>query len=452
MPKENTGQRATVERYVSDFARRSAAASASSPEWLEEIRNNAIERFREVGFPSSRDEKWRFTNFSHLATTKFALGNGHTRGDSTQQVDAARLGWWSDLCVVFVDGKFSRELSSLDGLPNGVVAGNLAELMGDNSAALKADLARVADSVDSPFTALNTAFFSDGGILWVPRGVRVESPIQFLYVTSDGIGDSVTHPRNLVVVGENAQATVVECYVGAGNGCTWSNIVTEFVLANAAHLTAHRVQQEGANAFHTATTQCHQGRDSTISFSTVDFGGSLSRHDLNFKLNGAGASCSLYGLSHLRDQQHADNQTNIVHSTPHCTSVERFNGIFDDNSHGVFTGRILVEPGAQQTDAIQSSRNLLLSDNARADTQPQLEIFADDVKCTHGATVGPIDDEALFYLRSKGIAADDARSMLTYGFAAEIIDTIGIESLRDHLEARLRSRLGGDKRDSREDL
>jgi len=452
MPRENVGQQATVEHYVSKFGTRTAADRAASPEWLEDIRKKAIGRFEEAGFPSSRDERWRFTNFSQLATRTFALGNGNTERDSLEQAVNTKLGWRSDVRLVFIDGRFSHELSSLDDLPNGVVVGSLAEVMNNNTAALHSHLASIADIADSPFTALNTAFFSEGGILLVPDGVWVESPIQFLYLTSDGRGESVTHPRNLVAVGENAQATIAECYLGKGNGCTWTNSVTECVLANAAHLTAHRVQVEGANAFHTATTQCRQGRDSTIRFTTVDFGSALSRHDLNFQLNGTGASCSIHGLSHLRDKQHADNQTNIVHSTPNCTSVERFNGIYDDKSHGVFTGRVLVEPGAQQTDAIQSSRNLLLSDTARVDVQPQLEIFVDDVKCTHGATVGPIDDDALFYLRSKGITADDARTMLTYGFAAEIVDTIGTESLRDHLEALLRSRLNAAKRDSEGDL
>jgi len=223
------------------------------------------------------------------------------------------------------------------------------------------------------------------------------------------------------------------------------------VLGDSANLKIHRVQLESKSTFHTATTQCHQGRDSNFAFSTVEFGGSLSRHDISFQLNGAGASCSLHGLSHLRERQHADNHTTIEHAKPHCTSIENFTGIFDDSSHGVFTGRVLVQPDAQKTDAIQSSRNLLLTDKARADTQPQLEIFADDVKCTHGATVGPIDEEALFYLRSKGLSADEARTMLTYGFAVEIIDNIEITGLRDRLDVLLRSRLQGDGRDTREE-
>jgi Fe-S cluster assembly protein SufD len=299
---------------------------------------------------------------------------------------------------------------------------------------------------------LNTAFFSEGGVLLVPDGVSVEKPMQFLYLTSDGKTDAVSHPRNLVIVGENAEATIVESYVGLGSGFTWTNSVTEIVLGNSARLKAHRVQQERADSFHTATTQSRQGRDSSLTFSTVDFGSSLSRHDINFQLNGTGASCSLHGLSHLKNRQHADNHTTIEHATPHCISVEHFNGIFDDNSHGVFTGRVLVKPDAQQTDAVQSSRSLLLSDTARADTQPQLEIFADDVKCTHGATVGSIDDEAIFYLRSKGISAGEARTLLTYGFAAEVIESIEVAGLRNHLEAVLRSRLGSEERNTRGDL
>lgn len=436
-----------VEHYLSDFTDLISSDTTSLPDWLEEVRKRAIDRFVEVGFPSSHDEKWRFTNFARISEKHFATNNGHGSRSSPVTAEDSLVGWRSPAQIVFIDGRYSPDLSSLQGLPEGAVAGNLAATIGDDATCLENNLARIADSSDSPFTALNTAFISEGALLFVPDGVRVDGPIQFLYLTSGTTDDALVHPRNVVVLGEGAEATVVERYVGLGNGNTWTNAVTEINAGNEAHIRVHRVQLEGMNTYHTATTQCSQGRDSSFTYSTVEFGGALSRHDINIQLNGTGAFCSLHGLSHLRGTQHADNHTTVEHAQPHCRSVEKFNGIYDDNSHGVFTGRVLVRPDAQQTDAIQSSRNLLLTDTARADTQPQLEIFADDVKCTHGATVGPIDDEALFYLRSKGLTADEARTMLTYGFAVEIIDTIGIAGLREQLETVLTSRLEKETRD-----
>jgi Fe-S cluster assembly protein SufD len=448
MATEKSGQCAAVEHYLSDFTALAENDSSGSPEWLGEIRRIAIDRFAEVGFPSSRDEKWRFTNFSRLVEKTFAVGNGQARQASPMTLEEDPLGWWSAIRVVFVDGEFSPELSSLAGLPGGAFVGNVAAAMSSEPAFLERNIARIADSSDNPFTALNTAFFSEGGVLYVPDGVSVAEPIQFLYLARNVSGETVIHPRNVVVVGESAEATIVESYSGLGDECSWTNPVTEVVLGDDAHLTAHRIQLESKNTLHTATTQCRQGRDSSFTFSTVEFGGSLSRHDINVQLNGTGASCALHGLSHLRDTQHVDNQTTIDHVRPHCSSVENFNGIFDEGSHGVFTGRVQVRPGAQQTDARQASRSLLLTDTARADAQPQLEIFADDVKCTHGATVGPIDEEALFYLRSKGLTMEDARTMLTYGFAVEIIDTIAVAGLREQLHALLGVRLQGEPRDT----
>ncbi len=438
-----------VRRYLSDYAALSESGGSVFSTSLGEVRKRSIDRFAEVGFPSSRDEKWRFTNFSRLTEKHFAVKNGVGDQQSEAALDDSPIGWLSPNRVVFVDGKFSPKVSAVAGLPNTTLVGNLSTTANNDPTILEQGIAQIADSFDSPFTALNTAFFSEGGTLLVPDGVCIEEPIQFLFLTTSHSTDRVTHPRNMVIVGEGAEATVVETYLGLGDGSSWTNPVTEIVLGDAADLKLHRVQLDGKKSFHTATTQCRQGRDSNLTFSTVVFGGSLSRHDINFKLDGIGASCSLHGISYLRDRQHSDNQTTIEHAKPHCTSVEKFNGIYDDSSRGVFTGRVLVKPYAQQTDAIQSSRNLLLTETARADTQPQLEIFADDVKCTHGATVGPIDDEALFYLRSKGLTSDDARAMLTYGFAVEIIDMIGIKELREYLDAILRSRLDREGRDTR---
>jgi len=275
----------------------------------------------------------------------------------------------------------------------------------------------------------------------VPDGVAVEEPIQLLHLTTEENAEVVTHARNLIILGDGAEATVVESYFGLGEADYWTNAATEINLGRGALLDSCRIQLEGSKAYHTAATRTRQGRDSRLCFTGVELGSLLSRHDIQAGLEGVGAECALYGLSHLQDRQHADQHTTIDHAKPHCSSRESFNGVFDGRSHGVFTGRILVRPGAQQTDAMQASRNLLLSKTAQVDTQPQLEIFADDVKCTHGATVGPIDDEAMFYVQSKGLTPDEARALLTYGFGKEILKSITVDSLRERMDVLFRSRL-----------
>ena len=440
MSKETTSTQAACDYYLADFERLVADDGWKGPDWLADIRTRAIEQFASTGFPSVRDERWRFTNFSKLVEKTFALGNGRpTVARKLNKIENG-LGWWGDARVVFVDGKFSQELSSVPKLPKDVFAGRLSRAVRERIPQVEQGLARIDSPIQTPFAALNSAFLTDGGVLCVPDGVVVEEPIHFLYLTTENNAEKVTHPRNLIVVGSGAEANVVESYIGIGNVDCWTNAVTEISLGDDARLNSCRIQLEGPTTYHTATTHSRQGRDSRYAFTTVELGSLLSRHDVQASLQGTGAECALYGLSHLEDRQHVDQYTTIDHDSPHCSSRESFNGVFDGRSHGVFTGRILVRPGAQQTDAMQSSRNLLLSTTARVDTQPQLEIFANDVKCTHGATVGPIDDDALFYLQSKGLTAKAARAMLTYGFGSEILSSVQVLELREGLDALLRSR------------
>ena len=441
MATDSSASSNAVDRYVLDFRALASSATGQSPAWLGSIRRKAIDRFASIGFPTTRDENWRFTNFSKLAEKEFRIRNGDSGHAHGSIGEGDELGWQAANRIVFVDGEYDAVLSSVEALPDGVLVGDLASAVTRDERAVAGNLTQVAENIDNPFEALNAAFMREGGVIFVPDGTVVVEPIQFLFLTTSHSSDTVNHLRNIFVVGENAEATVVETYLGLGDGCSWTNSVTEVVLGDSARLNTHRFQLEGENAFHTATTKCRQQRDSSYALTTAEFGGTLSRHDIKIGLHGEGASSELAGILHLRGKQHVDNHTTIEHAEPHCTSRENFNGIFDGESHGVFTGRILVQPGAQQTDAQQSSRNLLLSEKARADAQPQLEIFADDVKCTHGTTVGPIDQDALFYLRSKGLTSDAARSMLTYGFAGEIVNSIGVGGLRGWTDALLRSRL-----------
>jgi Fe-S cluster assembly protein SufD len=339
-------------------------------------------------------------------------------------------------------------LSALTAVPNGVHAGSLGAAVKAGTAVelTQQHLARYARGEQNAFAALNTAFLADGAFVYVPEGIVVEQPLEVLFIaTAIGRGKdeapTVSHPRSLIVIGRGARATVIESYAALADGVYWTNAVTEVVVSEGARAEHYRVQREGRRAYHVATTHTHQGRDSSLALHAVTLGGSLARHDITTVLDGAGAELILNGLYVLGGTQHADHHTVIDHAKPHCASHEFFNGVLDEQAHGVFNGRIIVRPGAQQTDSKQTNNNLLLSTEARADSQPQLEIHADDVKCTHGSTVGPLDQTAMHYLRSRGLSPETARSLLTYGFAAEILGRMERADVRARLDRLVRDRL-----------
>ena len=421
--------------YVEDFRAFSDNGASAVPSWLAERRSTAITRFADAGFPTSRQEEWRFTDVKPIARASFRRATPVSVPAVT--VDHYVVGGREHWLAVFVNGHFAPSLSSLRGLPAGVVVGSLRQALDTTGDIVEPHLARLAVAEHNPFAALNTAFIHDGGFLHVPRGTALARAVQFLYLaapSTDGTAP-VTHPRNLFVVEPGGQAAVIESYAAAPHaGAYWTNAVTEVVVGENAMLDVYRVQREGLKAFHTAATHSVQGRNSNFSLITFSFGGTLSRHDIHAVLDGEGADATLDGLSMLRGQQHVDYHTTLEHARPDCTSWEYFNGVFDGRARGVFNGRIIVRPGAQKTDSKQTNNNLLLSDHARADSQPQLEIYADDVKCTHGATLGPIDDEHLFYLQSRGLSAADARAMLTYGFGSEILNAVKAEDVRHSLD------------------
>jgi len=434
-----------ADRYLADFEAFAGNGAAGAPAWLKQIREGAIARFAELGFPTTKQEEWRFTSVAAIADRRFVLAHA-PRSPLPTPSDIEPLCVGVGPRVVFVNGRHVPGLSSGAGLPAGVQATSLAAaLKSEVSGELaRAHLARHARWHDSPFAALNTAFLADGAFVLVPAGVTLEQPLELLFLSSGGPaadGPTVSHPRSLIVIERGARAAVVETYAGLGDDMYWSNAVTEIVVGEAARAELYRVQREGPQGLQIATTHSRQERDSFLGVHVVTLGAALARHDITTVLAGAGAELVLNGLYLLSAAQHADHHTVIDHAQPHCASHEYFNGVLAGRAHGVFNGRIIVRPGAQRTDSKQTNNNLLLSTEARADSQPQLEIYADDVKCTHGSTVGPIDPTQLFYLRSRGLSPDAARSILTYGFGAEILDRMRHPAVRERLEQWIRERL-----------
>ncbi|HEV8264386.1 MAG TPA: Fe-S cluster assembly protein SufD [Gemmatimonadales bacterium] len=436
-----------VERYLEAYRAFATNGVSGDLAWLKELREGGIARFGAVGFPTTKQEAWRFTSVAPIADAPFELAAAPRSPLAVlSDIEPHLLG--ASPRLVFVNGHFTPALSHVTGLPAGVRVQSLARALTEEVDDIRQHLGKYAGFTDRPFAALNTAFVRDGAFVHVPAKHALEEPIQLLFLATGGGGAGgarvVNHPRNLVVVAREARATVVETYaaLGEGQGTYWTNAVTEVVVGDGARADCYRVQRESERAFHVAVTEAHQGRDSTVNIHAVAFGGALSRHDIRGTLAGPGGHLILNGLYLLAGEQHADHHTAIEHAAPHCESHEYFNGVLDGRSRGVFNGRIVVHPGAQKTDSKQTNNNLLLSAEAHADSQPQLEIYADDVKCTHGSTVGPLDPKALFYLRSRGLAEAEARQLLTYGFGAEILNRMEIASLRTQLDRIVRARLG----------
>ncbi len=433
-------------RYVADFEAFARNGASGAPAWLRELREGAIARFSELGFPTTKQEEWRFTSVAPIADARFTLAHA-PRSPLPAHADIERLCVGAGPRVVFVDGRHVPALSTPAELTGGARAGSLAAALrtGADSELARTHLARHARWRDSAFAALNTAFLADGAFVHVPADVTVAQPLEVVFLSTGQSGTDgpiVSHPRSLIVVERGARATVVETYAGLSDGVYWSNAVTEVVVGEGARVELYRVQQEGPRGLQIATTHSRQERDSYLGLHVVTLGAALARHDINAVLDGPGAELILNGLYLLSGAQHADHHTVIDHAQPHCASHEFFNGVVAERAHGVFNGRIIVRPGAQRTDSKQTNNNLLLSTEARADSQPQLEIYADDVKCTHGSTVGPIDQTQLYYLRSRGLSPEAARSILTYGFGAEILDRMQHPDVRERLDRLVRARLG----------
>ena len=426
--------------YLEKFQR--LELETKHPSWLLALRKAGLARFSELGFPSLKDEDWRFTNVSPIAKLPFkpSLDYSHD-GLSPEVLDRFTFSTLKGSRLVFVNGHFSAHLSSLPPQPDGIKISSLATALASDSGLLEKHLSRYARLDQNAFASLNTAFFQDGAFIFAPAGKAVPAPVQLLFITTSKEAGATAHPRNLIVAEKGSQLTVIESYVSTVDAAYFTNAVTELIIGEGAVVEHCKFQDESLDAYHIATIQAHLGRSCNFIAHSIATGAKLSRNNINTTLASEGIECVLNGLYLTKGDQLADHHMVVEHAQPHCNSHEYYNGILDGRSKGVFHGRILVRQAAQKTDAKQTNKNLLLSDDATIDTKPQLEIYADDVKCTHGATVGQLNEESIFYLRSRGIGAETARRMLIHAFAGEITDRIRCEPVREELDKLVWERL-----------
>ncbi|MGB6104710.1 MAG: Fe-S cluster assembly protein SufD [Pusillimonas sp.] len=421
----------TVQTWVADFTAREQGLTGANIPWLAGMRKRAIERFADEGWPTTKQENWRHTSLATLEQQSFQPAGQASAAELVKQVRAGESGHW----LVFVDGRFVPELSEIGELPAG------AQVL-----ALSAALADAPDTVQEIYgvetqgastAALNLALAGDGAVIRLERGVALEKPVHIVFIAASQ--QAASFPRNLIQAEAGARAVVVEHYLGHGSGASLTNAVTRARLAADAHVTHLKLQQEDEQAFHLGAIDVAQAKGSVYNSHSMSFGARLARHDIATDFTGDHCETLLNGLYYVNGRRHVDHHTLIGHSQPHGVSREYYRGILADTARGVFSGRILVAPGADKTDAVQRSDSLLLSRMAKADARPELEIYADDVKCAHGATVGQIDENSLFYLRTRGLDEANARSVLTYAFAAEAISRIEPEVLRRRVVTAIRS-------------
>ena len=437
--EKKPGDTTVTEPFIEKFRHFESAAKTS----LLPFRKAGLALFAELGFPTLQHEDWRFTNVAPIAKLPFhpMFQAPAVNGAESKALNEFAFAKLSGTRLVFVNGHYSPKLSTVEKLPAGVKVGSLAAALTSDAALVEKYLGCCTPDSDNAFTALNQAFFLDGALVHVPKGVDVATPIQLVYICSANETGATVQPRNLVVVESNSRVTIVESYITTTDAAYFTNAVTEIFAGDNAFVEHLKFQDEAQSAFHIAAIHGEFGRTSNVNIHSFALGAKLSRNSIRTKLAGEGLECILNGLYLTRGEQLADHHMIVEHAQPNCASHEYFNGILDDKSKGVFHGRILVQQIAQKTDAKQTNKNLLLSDDATADTKPQLEIYADDVKCTHGATIGQLNDESIFYLRSRGISTDMARQMLIHAFAGEIINRVKCEAAREELDKVIWDRL-----------
>ena len=419
-------------------ARTWAESRRGEPSFLADLRREGLETFQEIGFPTTRDEEWRHTNVAPIVRRRYR------RPEGLPEIALQQLGPFSYTdCtqLVFIDGHYSEEFSTLLDLPEGTIVEPMSTALTEHTDLVSDHLGRYADISELAFSALNNVHFEEGAFIYVPKSEIVTDPIHILYVFTEQEERQVTWPRNLFVMGENSQATLIESYAGLGRGGYLTVPVTELAAGDYSVVEHYKLQQESIEAAHLAYWQLHMGHSTTVTSQNVSLGGGFVRNDIRTFLAEEGGDCTLDGLYLTKGEQFVDNHMLAEHAAPNCRSFELYKGILDESSRAVFNGLIHVHKGAQKTDGVQSNRNLLLSKDALVNSNPQLLIFADDVKCTHGSTVGQLDRDALFYLRSRGIGEEAARSLLIYAFASEFVQKIQFEPVRKDLEEFLFTRL-----------
>jgi Fe-S cluster assembly protein SufD len=425
---------AGLERSISETYRE--RRSPRDPGWLVDIRRAGMERFREAGFPTVREDAWKYTNVAPFVKIPYQPAP-EERGAAARPLPVPP---GSGVQVVFVNGRYAPELSTSGLLPNGLEVASLADVLASRPEAVEPHLSQTVRDGNA-FAQLNSAFLEDGVFLRIPARTAVTEPIHVVFLSEPAFGPTVSHPRNLVIAEAGSQSAVVETFLGTAGEAYFTNAVTEIVVGDGAVLDFSKLEREGDAAFHVATTAVSVGRSGNFTSHSISLGGALARNDLNVRLVAPGADCTLNGLFLGNGTQLLDNHTLIDHATPHGTSRELYKGILDGKSRGIFHGTIIVRPDAQKTDAMQTNKNLLLSRESLVNSEPALEIFADDVKCRHGSTIGQLDAAAMFYLRSRGIGEEEARKLLVYAFASDVASRIRVAPLRALVEQQLGPRL-----------
>lgn len=415
-----------------------ANGMANSP--FHEARKKAMAEFEQAEFPTNKHEEWKYTNVKSFLAKDFAFGKV---GEVTAElVSKHSFGALEADVLVFVNGNFNSQFSKVSANVAGITISNLKDAYKTHSEDINKHFGKLAKVEGETFTALNTSFAQDGAFIKVEKSKIIEKPVLVLFFSDTKSANSFSQPRNLIIAEENSQLSVIENFITLGEQESLTNIVTEIVVEKRAIVNHYKIQGEAQSDFHVGTTQVLQRENSNFSNTTITMGGGIIRNNLNIEMDGEHIESYMNGLFMLNGKSHVDNHTYVNHKKPNGYSNELYKGILDDNATGVFNGKIFVREDAQKTNAFQTNNNIVLSDKATIDTKPQLEIWADDVKCSHGATVGALDEEPLFYLRSRGIPKNKARALLMFAFATDLLDRIKIEPLRNHIEGLISERLG----------
>lgn len=426
----------SMAEFLAAFAK---GNTAPAPAWLVPRRHAALASAAEAGFPTTQDEEWRFTRVAPLLKLPLHPAGTPSRRLTREEIAPFTFGLdcWR---LVFVDGHFCAELSTLPAPGGDLQAASLRSALAGHAPELEQHLTCCASDTANVFTALNTAFFQDGALLRAAPGKVIEQPVHLLFLATSAEAGATAHVRNVIIAGARSEMKVLETYANLADGQTFTNAVTELVVGEEAHLDHCKIQEQSRHAFHIATIAAQQGRNSHWTSHSISTGAQLARHQIQTLFQAEGGNCLLNGLYLAHGDQRVDHHTVVDHAQPRCESHEFYHGVLSGRAHGVFNGKIFVRQDAQKTNAKQTNRNLLLSEEAVIDTKPQLEIYADDVKCTHGATVGQIDEEAIFYLRARGIGLERARQIMVRAFASDVVGRIPLEPVRTHLNQMLTER------------
>lgn len=421
----------TVNYYVKEFRRQQ---SSLSDDYLAENRLDALEKFRNSGFPTRRMENWKYTDIKPITRKDFTIPARTIEQVNTGYLDKARLQDIECHELVFINGFYSTQFSNIKTLPDAVIIEDLANTGSSRRKLVSEHIARYADPGQHSFAALNTAFMKHGALIYVPENTVLDFPVNIIYLAGFNDKPTVIYPRNLIIMAAGSEATIIENYIGSDNADYFTNTVTEVSMHAGSRLQHCKIQQESLASYHIGNFHISQGKNSQLESHSISLGGSLVRNDIHSQLQAEGAAIMMNGLYLAGGRQHMDNHTRVDHQKPHTSSRENYRGVLNEHARGVFNGKVVVHKDAQKTDAEQSNANLLLSDDAEVDTKPELEIYANDVKCSHGATVGQLDKDMMFYLRTRALDEVTAKNLLTYAFADEVIRHIDPPALRNYLE------------------